>query len=71
MVRSDKKLMANYTNLVTGRIGYIINTAYNLSVSAGFTHRRQNFYNFSAMSNETNYFFLTLRTGINNLYFDF
>jgi hypothetical protein len=60
-----------YTSLVNARIGFLINPAYNLNISAGVNSRTQNFSNFKALNNETNYIYLSLRTGIYNLYYDF
>jgi hypothetical protein len=60
-----------YLNILNARAGYLINPAYNLNISLGFTSRTQNFSNFKALNNETNYINLSLRTSIYNLYYDF
>lgn len=60
-----------YTSIVNARVGFLINPAYNLNISAGVNSRTQNFSNFKALNNETNYIYLSLRTGIYNLYYDF
>jgi hypothetical protein len=60
-----------YTNIVTARLGYLINPAYNLNISLGMIYRKQNFSNFRDLNNETNYIFLALKTSLYNLYYDF
>ena len=60
-----------YLNILNARAGYVVNPAYNLNISLGFTSRTQNFSNFKALNNETNYINLSLRTSIYNLYYDF
>lgn len=61
----------NYlNNIFTSRMGYVINPAYNLNISAGFNYRNQNFYNFRTLNNETSYFFIGLRTSLYNFYYD-
>lgn len=54
-----------------GKIGYLINPAYNLNVSLGFNYRMQNFYTFNTLNNETSYIYLGIRTSLYNLYYDF
>lgn len=58
----------DYLNL---RLGYVINPAYNLNIALGVIYRNQNFYKFKALNNETNYIFLSFRTSLYNLYYDF
>lgn len=58
-------------SLINARIGYVINPSYNLNISLGMIYRKQNFYNFNASTNETNYIYLGLKTSIYNLYYDF
>jgi hypothetical protein len=53
------------------KIGYLINPSYNLNVALGITYRNQNFPNFSKLDNQTNYFYLGVRTSFYNLYYDF
>jgi hypothetical protein len=61
-----------YNNqLVSAKIGYLLNPAYNLNVNLGVTYRTQNFNNFSALNNQTNYIYLGIRTSIYNLHYDF
>ena len=60
-----------FTNSVNAKIGYLINSAYNLNVCIGVNYRNQNFYNFKTLNNETGYVYLGLRTSIYNLYYDF
>ena len=60
-----------YTNIVTARLGYLINPAYNLNISLGMIYRKQNFSNFRDLNNETNYIFVALKTSLYNLYYDF
>lgn len=61
-----------YNNqLINGKIGYLINPAYNLNVNLGYTYRVQNFNNFTTLNNQTNYIYLGIRTSIYNLYYDF
>lgn len=66
----DKTPIA-FTNGIQGRVGYLINPAYNLNVCLGVNYRNQNFYNFKTLNNETGYVFIGLRTSIYNLYYDF
>lgn len=62
----------NYsTDIVNGRIGYLLNPAYNLNLMLGYTHRNQKFPNFKQSNNETNYIYLGLRTSLYNFYYDF
>jgi hypothetical protein len=59
------------TDIVNGRIGYLLNPAYNLNLMLGYTHRNQKFPNFKQSNNETNYIYLGLRTSLYNFYYDF
>jgi hypothetical protein len=59
------------TELVNFTFGYLANPAYNLNLSFGYTFRNQNFPNFKDASNQTNYLFVALRTGLYNLYYDY
>lgn len=56
---------------ISGRIGYLINPAYNLNVSLGVNYRMQNFYTFNAWNNETAYIYVGVKTSLYNLYYDF
>ena len=58
-------------NIFNARIGYVINPAYNLNISAGYIYRNQNFYNFRTLNNETSCFYIGLRTSLYNFYYDF
>jgi hypothetical protein len=58
-------------NFLSGRIGYLINPAYNLNVSLGVNYRMQNFYTFNAWNNETAYIYVGVKTSLYNLYYDF
>lgn len=60
-----------WNNIVSPKIGYVINPAYNLNVSMGVNYRLQNFYNFKALSNETSYIYFGIKTSLYNLYYDF
>ncbi len=60
-----------YVNLVNVRVGYLINPAYNLNISAGFNYRNENFYTFKNSIPETSYLYLGLRTTLYNFYYDF
>ena len=60
-----------YNNILNLKFGYTINTAYNLNLSLGYTYRNQNFTNFRNLNNETGYFYLGLKTGLYNNYYDF
>lgn len=62
---------SKYANLLNIKAGFVINTAYNLNVSVGYTYRNQNFYTFKTLNNETSYFYIGLRTTFYNLYYDF
>jgi hypothetical protein len=67
-----KNTVLLYSNqIVKAQLGFLINPAYNLNISLGYVHRNQNFSKFSSLSNETNYFYLALKTSIYNLYYDF
>jgi hypothetical protein len=69
-VLSNKKV--NYfNNIINLRLGYTINTAYNLNASLGYTYRSQNFANFNNLNIETGYFFIALKTSLYNFYYDF
>ncbi|MBA3663127.1 MAG: hypothetical protein H0W61_02825 [Bacteroidetes bacterium] len=59
------------TQIVSAKLGYLVNPAYNLNVALGYTYRNQKFSNFNTSSNQTNYIYLALRTSIYNLYYDF
>jgi hypothetical protein len=59
------------TRIATAELGFVINPSYNLNISMGFTHRNQKFPNFKDSNNETNFYFLVLRTGLYNLYYDY
>ena len=50
--------------------GYLVNPAYNLNISIGYTSRR-NFYYIGTRERETNYLYVSLKTSIYNLYYDF
>lgn len=58
-------------NFVNTQFGFLINPSYNFNLSLGYIHRKQNFSTFKNQNNETNYFYLALRTSIYNLYYDF
>jgi hypothetical protein len=62
---------AYFNNIVNARISYLINPAYNLNITAGYTYRNQNFSIFRTLNNETSYFFIGLRTSLYNFYYDF
>lgn len=63
---------SRYTlQLVNAKVGYVINPAYNLNISLGIIYRNQNFPNFNASNNETNYIYLGFKTSLYNLYYDF
>jgi hypothetical protein len=70
-VRRTNHLNDYILNLTSFRTGYVINPSYGLNLAVGVIFRNQNFYNFSALSNKTNYIYLSLRTSIYNLYYDF
>ncbi|MBK9285720.1 MAG: hypothetical protein IPM51_15590 [Sphingobacteriaceae bacterium] len=59
------------TEIANFSIGYLLNPSYNLNINMGYTYRNENFPNFKVLSNQTNYVYLMLRTGLTNLYFDF
>jgi hypothetical protein len=69
-VYTGKKTYA-YSNIVNGRLGFLINPSYNLNVSLGINYRLQNFSNFKPFNAETNYIYLSLRTNLYNMYYDF
>lgn len=60
-----------FNNIIMGKVGYTINPAYNLNIMAGITYRTQNFHTFKNLNTETNYIYLSLRTSLYNLYYDF
>ncbi len=60
-----------FTNIVNAKIGYVINPSYNLNIALGMNYRNQNFYNFKAFNNETNYIYIGLKTNLYNTYYDF
>jgi len=59
------------TQIVNCKVGYLLNSAYNLNLALGYTYRNQNFPNFKNLSNQTNYIYVGLRTSLYNLYYDF
>jgi len=59
------------TQLLQGKIGYVVNPAYNLTIYVLVNGRLQNFDNFSRTYNETRYVSFGLKTGLYNLYYDF
>lgn len=61
----------SYNNIVNAKVGYVINPAYNLNISLGMLYRTQNFSIFNALNNETNYIYLSFKTSLYNLYYDF
>lgn len=62
----------NYaTEIVNGKIGYLINPAYNLNLFLGYNYRNQNFPNFKNLTNQTNYIYLGFRTNFYNFYYDY
>lgn len=60
-----------FTTLVSPRIGYTINSAYNLNIYVGMLYRTQNFSTFNTLNNKTSYLYFGLKTSIYNLYYDF
>lgn len=67
----SNKQVNYFNNIIHVRLGYTINTAYNLNASMGYTYRSQNFANFSNLNNKTGYFFIALKTSLYNFYYDF
>lgn len=61
----------SYVNITNAKIGYLINPSYNLNVCFGVLYRTQNFSIFNSLNTETNYIYLSLRTSLYNLYYDF
>jgi hypothetical protein len=61
----------NTVQIMNGRAGFIINPAYNLQLSGGLLVRTQNFHNFKGLNSQTTYFYLSVRTSLYNLYYDF
>lgn len=53
------------------RLGYTINPAYNLNISATYNYRYQDFSSFPQSSNRTSYFSVSLKTALYNTYYDF
>lgn len=66
---NNEKYYSN--NIINSKLGYVINPAYNLNVSLGINYRLQNFYNFKLLNNETGYIYLSFKTSLYNLYYDF
>jgi hypothetical protein len=60
-----------FTNITNAKLGYVINPAYNLNIAVGINARSQNFYNFKALNNETNYIYIGFKTSLYNMYYDF
>lgn len=58
-------------DLISARMGFLINPAYNLNVSMGVQYRIQNFHIFNLSNNETSYIYVGIRTSLYNLYYDF
>jgi len=59
------------TQSVNLNAGYLVNPAYNLNLTLGYTHRNQNFPNFKGSDNETSHLYLSLRTSLYNIFYDF
>lgn len=63
---------ASYTTqMLQGRIGYVVNPAYNLTIYMLVNGRLQSFDNFSHSIHETRYVSIGFKTGLYNLYYDF
>jgi len=62
---------ANTVNILNGRAGFVLNPAYQLQVCGGVIVRSQNFHNFRTAENSSTYFYISLRTSLYNLYYDF
>lgn len=69
--RSDEKRGETTLAILNGRAGFTINPAYQLQVCAGVLVRRQNFHNFITAEDRTTFFYLSVRTSLYNLYYDF
>jgi hypothetical protein len=62
----------NYnTNIASANIGYLVNPAYNLNISVGYMNRYQKFYNFNNPNITTSYLFLSIKTSLYNVFYDF
>ncbi len=59
------------TQLFQGRVGYLVNPAYKLTIYLQVTGRLQSFDNFSRSFNSTRYVSIGLKTNLYNLYYDF
>jgi hypothetical protein len=59
------------TSITNASIGYLINPAYNLNISIGYTYRYQKFYNFKTPNLTTSFLNLTIKTNLYNTYYDF
>jgi hypothetical protein len=59
------------TQIVTGNLGFVVNTAYNMTISLGYTYRNQKFPNFNANNRETNLISLSFKTALHNFYYDY
>lgn len=53
------------------QLGYTINQAYNFNVSLGYNYRYQDFLTFSASTNATSFYSISLKTNLYNTYYDF
>ena len=61
-----------YTNqYVNLRLSYTINPAYNANLSLGLMYRTQEYFGFNASNNKTAYLYLSFKTSLYNIYYDF
>lgn len=70
LIKTNAKNNYN-TNITTANVGYLINPAYNLNISVGYMNRYQKFYNFSTPNMTTSYLFLSIKTSLYNVFYDF
>lgn len=61
----------SFNTILNPKVGYTINSAYNLNIYVGILYRTQNFSTFNTSNNETNYIYFGLKTSLYNLYYDF
>ena len=57
--------------IINGRAGFTINPAYQLQVYGGLLVRSEKIHNFITAENRTLYFYLSVRTSLYNMYYDF
>ncbi len=68
---ADAYGLTQYVNYFDGKIGYMINPHYNFNISVGSTLRTNSIWGINTKPQEMQLFYVSLRTSLYNLYYDF